>query len=227
MKILELIKRLVQPSIFPFLGGGGGPVNYNISDNTGATFSGTNDTYLLETSPTVNFGSGTTIIVKAWTTNDRTHSVIKFTGLSSVPSGGTVTNAKIRLYCQTIANDPFEVPTVNAYALRRDFVEAQATWNVYQTSSNWGTAGALDTATDYNNSLLGSVLVDIENAYYEISGTAVNTYVQNILNGTTDYGLLLVEENYLTPLNQFKEGVFTSSEGTNGQRPELTFTRTP
>jgi hypothetical protein len=196
---------------------------YVISDNTGATYSGTDDTYLLEGNSGSNFGSATTFIVKAWTTNDRAHTVLKYTGLSNVPAG-TVSNGAIRLYLETVANFNFgSRPTINAYALRRAFVENQATWNIAATGTNWGTAGALNTANDYNNTLLGSVFINAQGAYFEITGAAVDSYIQSIVNGGTDYGLLLVEANYLAPANIFNEAVFTSSEGTNGQRPELTF----
>jgi len=200
----------------------GGPTSYVISDNTGSTFSGTEDTYLLEGNPTGNFGSATTLVVKAFNTGDRAHTVIKFTGLASVPAG-TVTNAKLRIYCETIGNDPFDYPTVQAYALRRTFNEAQATWNEYQTGSNWGTAGALNTTSDYDNALLGSIFVGAEGAWFEITGAGVDAYVEAVINGGTDYGVALFEANFAAPAGQFKEAVLTSSEGTNGQRPEITF----
>jgi NADH/NAD ratio-sensing transcriptional regulator Rex len=203
--------------------GGGAPTPYVISDNTGSTFSGTDDTNLLEGNSGTNFGSATTFLVKAWDTNDRTHTVIKFTGLSNVPAG-TVSNGAIRLYLQTVANFNFGArPTINAYALSRAFVENQATWNIAATGTNWGTAGAINSSSDYNNTLLGSVFINAQGAYFEITGAAVDSYIQSIVDGDPDYGLLLVEQNYLAPANTFHEATFTSSEGTDGQRPELTF----
>jgi hypothetical protein len=193
-----------------------------ISGNTGATYSGCDETQLRENQATTNFANDTTFNVTAWDTGDRKHTVMKFTGLSNV-GAGTVTNAKIRLYC--VANNGNN-PTTQVYALRRNFVESQATWNIYSTGNNWGTAGALNTTSDYNNSLLASQLITTTGQYYEFSGAAVDAYVQAIVSGGSDFGLLLIDSGFAAPAALDHEANYRSTEGTDAQRPELVFDHT-
>lgn len=146
-------------SLLLALTGGAAPVAVTVSDNTGATYSGVTDTRIKESNPTVsNDGSG--LECSSWVAGDRTHSLIKFTGLSSVPAG-TVTNAKLRLYCTFSVTSP----ETEVFALKTDFNEAQATWNQKSTGVNWGTAGALNATSDFTNTLLSSKVVKIGRAH--------------------------------------------------------------
>ena len=192
--------------------------SYVISDNTGATFSGTSDTWLREQAPTSNFGGNGSFFVSAWTTGDRETALIKFDGWASEPTG-TITSAKLRIYWVAAAN----TGTIEAYALLRAFNETQATWNEASTGTNWTTGGGLDTTNDRSPTLLGSVSVPSSGQYYEISGAALNAYIQSIVNGGADLGILLADAGVLAPAGLFRATEFGSSEGTDGQRPELTF----
>ncbi len=198
---------------------GAAPTTYVISDNTGASFSGTEDTFVRELSPTANNGTSGSFSVTFWTTGDRETALIKFTGLSSVLAG-TVTNAKLRLYCNIV----FGGGVVELYALSRAFNETQATWNEASTGTNWGAGGALNTTTDHNPTLLGSINVTTAGSYYEISGAGLDAYIQAVLGGAPDYGLILMFAGTVANATSPNDSVgFTSSEGTDGQRPEITF----
>jgi len=48
--------------------------------------------------------------------------------------------------------------TVEVFRLVRAWVEAEVTWNIAQTAVNWGTAGANNTSTDYDNTVLATAI---------------------------------------------------------------------
>jgi hypothetical protein len=190
-----------------------------ISENTIRTYAGNEDAEIRQNNATINYGTGTTFNVTAWDTGDTKHTLIKFGGLSNV-SAGNVTNGRLRLY---LTSKPGNNPTTQVYALRRNFVEGQATFNEYSSGNNWGTAGALNTSTDYNNTLLAANLVGTTGRYYEFGGDAITAYIQAIVNGGTDYGLLLIDSADSAPAALNREANYISSEGTDGQRPILAF----
>lgn len=193
-------------------------IKVTISSNTGSTYNGVADCWIRETSPTVNFND-TTIVIAAWVAGDRKHALLKFTGLSNaVAAGKTVTNAKVRMYATA---SPGNTPTIELYALATPFVEAQATWNVKATASLWVAAGALNAPSDYVDSQLSSVAITTAGSYYELSGSLVNSYVQSIINGGVDNGLVLFDSARNAPNS--RESTFHSSTGTDGLRPELVF----
>jgi len=73
-------------------------------------------------------------------------SLLAFNFSALVPAGATITVATLKLNCYTYAAS--RTLTVQRL-LRTDWVEMQSTWNIFKTSSNWGTAGALNATTDF------------------------------------------------------------------------------
>lgn len=79
--------------------------------------------------------------------------LIKF-DLSSIPAGAVINSA-------TLSIVPFTDNSSNAsdytvYRVLRAWIETQATWNVYTTGNNWGTAGAGNTTTDREAAGIGT-----------------------------------------------------------------------
>jgi hypothetical protein len=107
----------------------------------------TADTHLIEDTPTTNTGTQTFFYVYPETTKRR-RSILKFDLSASVPAGATITLTTLILYCGvTLASR-----TITVYRLlRTDWVEAQATWNIYKTGNNWTTAGALSDGNDFTS----------------------------------------------------------------------------
>lgn len=195
-----------------------------ISLNSGADFGGVVDAPMREANPTINYGTAdfqgnARFEAGYFGTGDRTNTVIKFGGLTGAGTG-TVTNAKLRLFVVFGSNN-----TVNASVLNTAFDVNTVTWTIRQTATNWNVAGVYS-GTDVSASVAAQLLVTPSNngSYVELSGAGLDTYVQNVLNGTTDNGLLLYDNNQTTPSSTSS---FVSSEGTNGTRPELVFTLTP
>jgi len=125
---------------------------------------------MIEIDPTVDLGQGTAPDAyidelfsdenrgSAWyayirgLVNYRRRPIIRF-DLSSLPAGSTITNADLYLYCYKVGG----TITVNVHRVdhgtpdyETDWTEAGVTWNKYDGTNDWGTAGGNfnPTATD-------------------------------------------------------------------------------
>lgn len=111
--------------------------------------------------------------------------------LSDVPAGAVATAAYIRLYTSNVTNDKYPI-----YQVLRDWIStANATYNRYDSSNNWTTAGCLGAGTDHANTALvtGGVGSTTNNAYASFNLNASGISVLNDwIDGTSDnYGFVL------------------------------------
>ena len=99
------------------------------------------DTQLESEHPTTNYGTESRFNIRDYVNKTR-RSLLEF-DISGLPSGATINSASLQLYYwawEWLA-DP-SGKTVWAYKLTRtDWVEAQATWNIYKTGSSWTSSG--------------------------------------------------------------------------------------
>lgn len=198
-----------------------------ITDNTTGSPTGTagvNSTMVREGSATTNYGSNSSFEVTKWDVADHTHSLVKF-DLSSVTGPVTVTSVTVGIYLNT---DGGGTHNVDMRRVLRNWVENQATWNIYATASSWTTAGALSDGNDRVGTASGQIAsIGATIQYYTVSQTSGGLVddVQGWINGTfSNYGWHL-SRNGAGNDNTYK--TFTSDDGTNGQRPYLTVVYTP
>ena len=103
------------------------------------------DTLISYAAPTTNYGTAVGFQCTPLASS-LCHALLSFNLLVGLPSVFTVVFAKLRLYTYAV----FAARTIAAYrCLRTDWVETQATWNIYKTGSSWGTVGCLLAETDY------------------------------------------------------------------------------
>lgn len=183
-----------------------------ITENTTGTYTGCVDTQLTIDAPTTNFSTLNELRTTAGT--DETP-LFKFTGLSNIPATATVTAVTVRLYevnLQSSTNTIF-------YRMLRNWVATEATLNVWSSGNNWSTAGGLGSGTDRASSASATLSKTANNGYKEFSDSGLVTDVQNWVSGANaNYGWQIRDSANYT--------FFSSSEGTNGQRPELVVTYT-
>ena len=106
-----------------------------------------------QANPTVNFGLGNPLAIVGAAGAERA-SLLKF-DLSLLPATPLPTLVVLSIYCSVYASAL--VP--NVYRVFRVWVEDQATWNVYSTGNNWGTAGCKNTTTDRSSTSMGSATI--------------------------------------------------------------------
>jgi hypothetical protein len=181
-----------------------------ITDNTSGDFTGVEDAKI-EDNVNVNYGSGTDLEIS----HSEWRSIIRFTGLSNIPSNATVTAVTLRLnftYAETPA-------TVVAHRLLRNWVESEVTGTVYSTGNNWQIPNAKGDL-DRVGTASGSFSYGTGLGWKEFSSSGLVSDVQNWVDGTyqNDGWLLLCTTSTYTTAN--------SSEASDGTRPELIVTYT-
>jgi len=204
-----------------------------IGNNTGDDYSGTEDTLIKQASAENNYGSKDNFEITKYNTNDYSHSLIKFSGISSLPSDITISASTMYLYCSTHASG---TRTATAKRLLRDWIEGSlngsnrsgnspysSCWNEYGSGNTWTSSGAISDGNDRSGTDSG--IMDLDGTGYKsVSDNQLNLDVENITNGTyNNYGWHF--EVTGTPAT-YTYDVFTSSEGSDGQRPYLSVTYT-
>lgn len=195
-----------------------------VSDNTtGSTVGGIEDNELTGFNTTQQLGSGVQAYIDAWQGPDV---IVTFVMRIPIPSGsGTVSNSKLRLYMTEkggvkTALSMYEI-------LRTDWSESQSTHSIYKTGNNWTTGGAQGAGTDRSSSAIATCDVSSTsvNNYIEFTGAGLTALIQNaVTNGLTSINVIVqFTDLSFTSQNYVR---FRTSEGTDGQRPQLVYTLT-
>jgi hypothetical protein len=94
------------------------------------------DTYLSEQNPTTNY-SAVTLLMAGRNPGLRGRAIFRF-DFSALPAGCVIEKAVLSLYVDSVSTGG----DYGIYELTRtDWIETQATWNIYKTGSNWTAAG--------------------------------------------------------------------------------------
>jgi hypothetical protein len=175
------------------------------------------DTYISDVNPTTNYGTAAVLYVGELNVGANIlRTLIKF-DLSSIPSGALINSATLSFYTTGDYSDTDR--TWAARRLKRDWVEAQATWNIYSTGNDWSTAGATHTDdSDLTNMGEATVANNLVNGS-EIQFALTASEVQKMIDGTyANYGWLIKIKG--AELNDSYE-LGSSGNGTSGLRPKL------
>ena len=121
-------------------------------------------TYIDAGSPTTNFNDGIPRYIGAVGAENR--SIFRFTMPEDPNVGSVITKIELFLYAAERVGAAFNCL---AYALRRsDWVQNQATWNIFKTANNWGTAGAKNTTTDIINTIIDQAATPAAGNWYSL-----------------------------------------------------------
>ncbi|GMQ95000.1 MAG: hypothetical protein BMS9Abin13_110 [Patescibacteria group bacterium] len=193
----------------------------NISPNTTQSFqdgvsptgsyAGTRDTYIHDNLPTTNNGSATEILVDG-SALEQYGTLLKW-DITDIPAGQIVQSAVITLTSFNATSDTYSV-----YEMLRNWVESEATWEIYATGSSWqtnGGTGALDSGT----TVFGTITGGTGERTITLNASGVALVQGWVNNPSSNYGFFI--ENYLAT-----DGAdFRSREyATASSRPKLTVT---
>jgi hypothetical protein len=177
------------------------------------------DTNLQQANPTTNYGAVGTFYVGQSASPGTSRELLKFdlTHGTNPPTAGasTISAGTVTLYCESSG----ATRTVVLYKCLRNWVEGSATWNTYDGTNNWTTAGAGSDGNDYSSTGLGSVVVSAATSYdLPLTADGVTAVQAWINNPSSNYGFL-IKDTTESSVNRF-----TSIEGaTAANRPKLTF----
>ena len=142
------------------------------------------DCYLVKNVPDTNFGSGTTVEIQNCNASLLEWALLK-PDLSAVSSDTPIQSAVLSLLNQ----DTDSYNNVTIHALMKNWVETEATWNIYSTGNSWDTAGC-GSGTDYR----ASVEFQADCVFTAGSRTEfdITSLVREWVSGTlTNYGLII------------------------------------
>jgi len=120
------------------------------------------DTHCIDSAPNVNYGSNVTwfIYVSTGRGVDRARGLVSY-DLSSLPPDVHITSASIELHAENATTHDIEF-----YVSDQDWVESEATWNIYSTGNSWagGTGDPEATPTFVYTPTSGAGVKTINNA---------------------------------------------------------------
>jgi hypothetical protein len=179
------------------------------------------DTRLNAYNPTTNLATEASIFVGYLTSGDQYPGLIRFTGVNTIPAGSVISSAQMDLYETGLA--PTGTGTVYVQKVLKNWVENQATWNIYATGSSWATVGCLG-AADRNATSSATFSINTSINHWHNIPTNANLVadVQSWVDGTTNNGWKL----YISQTNLY-DGFASSDNATPSLRPKLTVTYTP
>lgn len=196
-------------------------VNPSVSFQDGvlpdASYSGTRDTYINGSSTGTNYGTSTGLNIDG----DAPETSLLFKwDLSAVPSGATITGVDILVTSSNDTSADYEI-----YECTRDWVETQATWNIYSTGNNWQTAGAQG-ANDRGSTVLGTFEINLNSPGSEFTFSLNADGVQLVQDWVDG-----VKNNYGIIIQDYAEAdggdVYSREDGTAARRPKLRVSYTP
>lgn len=158
-----------------------------LGDRTGTTYTGGEDQLLKEAAPTTPQHPGEALEANKFDTGDFNHSLIRFPALGNLGSKA-ISAATLYLYVQATDGADY---TINVHRMLRPWVESTATWNTYDGSNNWTTAGALSDGNDRSGTISAAWLSSGTNlnSFVAISGAQFLADVQAMAAGTfPNYG---------------------------------------
>lgn len=174
------------------------------------------DVALDQLSPTTNRGTTANIDVGEYNaaTGNAYRSLLKF-DLSSIPPNATINSVTLSLWQTTDWSDngtPFRV-----FRVKRAWVEAQATWNIFSTGNSWQTVGGFG-ANDAEQTDIGSRAFTASEANGEKQWTLTASAIQEMVAGTwANNGFMLKADTELNDMYRFR----SSDDATSAERPKL------
>ncbi len=163
-----------------------------ISQNTGADYTGISAAQPRESQPTTNYYNQVAFECTAYNSFDRRHVLFSITNSTGISGPVTVTGATLGIQCNdnggTNTND-FDIHEVIVSA-----ITTQATWDDRLTATAWTSNGGLN-STDVNMAPVASVTNVVTSGVTNFSSAALDSLVEDMLNGVTSEILLLMVRN--------------------------------
>ena len=135
--------------------------------------------------------------------------------LSSIPAGVAINSAVLRLYDEA-HNYSSNTRTMRVYRMIRAWVASQSTWNIAQTSVNWGTAGASNTTTDREATDIGSISMPSTEVAGYVGITLSTSAIAGMISGGgfTNNGFLLKMDTESDDMHEFSDETVTNQKPT-------------
>lgn len=172
------------------------------------------DTFMSSSNPTTNYGTNTIIQCGREGTSNNLRTLMKF-NLSSIPTGAACNDAAIELYCFYYDASGRDMSMHELRSGRAGWTEGGATWNVYDGSNSWGTAGCDDTSSDRLSTAIATATVVSGWTTFDLTAADIEDWFGS---SNENYGILLRET---TEINWTKTQFWSSDYTTSSLRPKI------
>jgi hypothetical protein len=184
-----------------------------------ASYAGTRDAYLAEEAPATSFGGAASCLVDGDSVSGKDqYALLRWSfGSADIPADATVTSVSITLnVTNKTGGSGYAI-----YELKKDWIEAEATWSACAAGTSWELAGAQG-ASDRGAVSLGTLLPTATGAYTVNLNSAGVALVQSwVTSPLTNHGIIIANSTNADGMD------FTSREGaTPSLRPRLTINYT-
>jgi len=172
------------------------------------------DTWVNSNNPTTNYSAFATTYI-GWSDDNYYRVALIKPDFSEIPAGAIVTSAKLYLKLGSELSEYNH--TLGVYRSKRDWVDTQATWNIYKTSNNWATGGARST-TDKEADTIGTYALSASEAigWKEISLDTDS--IQEMIDGVfSNNGFVLDFTDYAARASLYI--FYSSKDATPANRP--------
>ncbi len=176
------------------------------------------DTYLSSSRPTTNFGSSVLLEIGFFAAkgSDTLRTLMVF-DVSDIPAGAVITSATLGLNASTAATS---ASVARAYRVVQDaWTEGGATWNTYDGSNAWTTAGCSDDGSDFT--LTDGVDWNLPTSTGAFDITGMETLVQDAVDNRAGNLHLLLRRIFETSTTSIVT-VDSGEHATPANRPLLT-----
>ncbi len=202
---------------------------------TTGSLSPTSDGYLVDGANASQNFFGLTVDKVGWNSSNIRHGLFQFNAEGALPAGAQVLDAELKLYLSSESTTA--TASVGVYQMVTDPWTSSATWNTYDGTHSWTTAGG-----DYTSDSLGHAWATSTVGGSSGTGFYYNWQITQLVAGWSgstmpDHGLLVKDVNETTNANVFS---FNSSHATSnlpyisvqyeygvGSRPTYTFSDFP
>ena len=176
------------------------------------------DVHIYAGAATTNYASDTENIISGDRQFFNIYRTLIIFDLSGIPAGSTINSATLELYQHAESHSGSGSTTHAVYRLKRNWVEDEATWNVYSTGNSWSSAGGFHT-DDCEQTAIGTCsLSGTEGAGYK-SWTLDTDAISEIVESTwTNYGFMVKSQTENDDGHHFRPSEYVES----AQHPKLT-----
>ncbi len=202
--------------------------------NTTAVLNATADCRIVNGSgsvPDTNYGgAGETILYAGDTDADGTSSpnvrpMVKFDIQAGISAGSTINSATLSLYEEGYNRSSSQNVTITIHRILRNWGETTATWNKYDGTNSWTTAGAGSSGNDIAASNSGTNNVGATPAvgFKDWTSAQLATDVQNMLDGSNNqYGWRFISDFEAQGTGYAHDNFRSKKNASTSDRPKLT-----
>lgn len=185
------------------------PVEVALQNQVGG-YQGCDDTFIESWAPAANHGHEGAFAIRTFGIK---RPLIRFDLSTSIPSGVIVLEARLWLRATHYKSNPHHSLTIDAYALKRAWVEKEATWEHWRSEQRWEDPGA-DGDDDRYLASSGSFIAADTSVWYAMDLTAL---AQDWVSGTKpNHGVLLLATG-----NTVETSFYSSEYSEADKRPKL------